>query len=54
MIDGSDNLLVHGNRRMPIWGYRYQSESITELGYDNAQTFVRGRIFELLIYLDTL
>lgn len=54
MIDGSDDLLAHGNRRMPIWGYRYQSESITELGYDNAQTFVRGRIFELLIYLDTL
>lgn len=54
MIDGSDDLLVHGNRRMPIWGYRYQSESITELGYDNAQTFVRGRIFELLMYLDTL
>lgn len=54
MIDGSDDILVHGNRRMPIWGFRYQSENISELGYDNAQTFVRGRIFELLIYLDTL
>ena len=54
MIDGSDDILVHGSRRMPIWGFRYQSESISNLNHDNAQTFVRGRIFELLIYLDTL
>lgn len=54
MIDGSDDFLVHGSRRMPLWGFRYQSESITDLGHENAQTFVRGRIFELLIYLDTL
>ena len=39
---------------MPIWGNRYRSESIFEFGPDNSQTFVRGRIFELLIYIDTL
>lgn len=54
MIDGSDDVAFHGGSRMPVWGNRYQSESIFELGPDNSQTFVRGRIFELLIYLDTL
>ena len=54
MIDGSDEIDVHGGRRMPIWGNRYQSESIFEIGPDSAQTFVRGRIFELLLYLDSI
>ena len=54
MIDGSDEFAFHGGSSMPIWGNRYRSESIFELGPDNAQTFVRGRIFELLIYIDTL
>ena len=54
MIDGSDDVAFHGGSRMPIWGMRYQAESIFELGPDNSQTFVRGRIFELLIYLETL
>ena len=54
MIDGSDDGAFHGGSRMPVWGNRYRSESRFELGPDNSQTFVRGRIFELLIYLDTL
>jgi len=54
MIDGSDDVAFHGGSRMPVWGNRYRSESIFELGPDSSQTFVRGRIFELLIYLDTL
>ena len=53
MIDGSDDFAFHGSS-MPIWGNRYRSESIFEFGPDNSQTFVRGRIFELLIYIDTL
>ena len=54
MIDGRDDFAFHGDTRMPIWGNRYRSESISEIGPNNSQTFVRGRIFELLIYLDTL
>lgn len=54
MIDGSDDVAFHGGIQMPVWGNRYRSESIFELGPDNSHTFVRGRIFELLIYLDTL
>ncbi len=54
MIDGSDDYTFHGGSRMPIWGDRYRAESTLKLDPDNAQTFVRGRIFELLIYLDTL
>ena len=54
MIDGTDDMLFHGGRRMPIWGDHYHSESINDIGPDSAETFVRGRIFELLLYLDTL
>lgn len=54
MIDGSDDITFHGGRRMPIWGSRYRSESIFEVNPEKAETFVRGRIFELLLYLDTI
>lgn len=54
MIDGSDEVVFHGSSSMPIWGDRFRSESASELDTDNSQTLVRGRIFELLLFLDTL
>lgn len=46
-IDGRDLPLAHGTRDMPIWGARLKREGGDE-------TWVRGRIFEIMLYLESL
>ena len=46
-IDGRDLPLAHGTRDMPIWGSRLKREGGDE-------TWVRGRIFEIMLYLESL
>ena len=46
-IDGRDLPLAHGTSNMPIWGTRLKREGGDE-------TYVRGRIFEILLYLESL
>jgi mono/diheme cytochrome c family protein len=48
-IDGRNAPLAHGRAGMPIWGDRYK-QSIE--GGD--ETLVRGRILELILYLEFL
>jgi len=50
-IDGREMAKHHGTRLMPIWGDRYTSESWSEVSPEYAKTLVRGRIFELILYL---
>ena len=54
IIDGRNDIKSHGIREMPIWGDRYKSEIYLETNPQNSETFIRGRIFELLIYLETI
>ncbi|TGD71910.1 hypothetical protein E4634_17520 [Mangrovimicrobium sediminis] len=52
VIDGRKPVASHGPAGMPAWG-RIWTQS---LPYDNARDadiYVRGRIFELLLYLDS-
>lgn len=46
-IDGRDLPLAHGTRAMPIWGQRLKREGGDE-------TYVRGRLFEIMLYLESL
>ncbi|MBK6657912.1 MAG: c-type cytochrome [Proteobacteria bacterium] len=46
-IDGRDLPLAHGTRDMPIWGRRLKREGGDE-------TYVRGRLFEIMLYLESL
>ena len=46
-IDGRDLPLAHGTADMPIWGARLKREGGDE-------TWVRGRIFEIMLYLESL
>ncbi|MBT8112106.1 MAG: cytochrome c [Gammaproteobacteria bacterium] len=50
-IDGRDMNKYHGTRLMPIWGDRYSQETWSSVSPEHASTLVRGRIFELLMYL---
>jgi hypothetical protein len=54
IIDGREIIKSHGVRDMPIWGNRYASEIWLDTHPRNSETFIRGRIFELLLYLETL
>jgi mono/diheme cytochrome c family protein len=51
IIDGRDMIKYHGTRLMPIWGDRYNQETWSSVSPEHASTLVRGRIFELLMYL---
>lgn len=50
IIDGRESIVAHGEREMPVWGDRF-SEQIS--GPVTATT-VRGRILELLVYLNSI
>jgi len=57
IIDGNDISLEHGTNEMPIWGELFNisnwSKGDWNKGYtEHSVAITRGRIFELLVYLD--
>ena len=54
MIDGREEVLLHGPRYMPIWGDRFKTATWASVSEDHADTLVRGTIFELLMYLESI
>lgn len=54
VIDGRDELRVHGTRDMPIWGREYSVEAadyyIDSFDYDSSQ-YVRTRILALIDFV---
>ena len=51
IIEGSEDVELHGPRTMPVWGDRFDHESVLYVDERFTKTFVRGRIFELILYL---
>jgi mono/diheme cytochrome c family protein len=54
VIDGRENVSMHGSRTMPIWGDRLSGESWFEVSTKHAETLARGKIFEMLLYLESV
>lgn len=54
IIEGSDDLKLHGPKAMPVWGDRFNHESLLYVDKRFSKTFVRGRIFELLLYIEEI
>lgn len=54
IIDGRDNVKQHGPRYMPIWGNRFNTTTWADVNQEYSQTLVRGKIFELLLYLESI
>ncbi len=52
VIDGREGLEEHGTRAMPIWGDLFLSDTIWEGCSQVDEQIVRGRILELILYLD--
>ena len=53
-VDGRDEILIHGPRYMPLWGDRFKTSTWVNVSEQHADTLVRGTIFELLIYLESI
>jgi mono/diheme cytochrome c family protein len=51
VIDGREEIKGHGTRDMPIWGQVFRMEAGTSA---MAQSQVRGRILELVHYLESI
>ena len=51
VIDGREEIKGHGTREMPIWGREFRMEAGTNA---MAQSQVRGRILELVYYLESI
>ena len=54
IIDGREEVKSHGTRIMPIWGDRFNNENWLNISPRYSETLARGRIFELLLYLETI
>ena len=53
-IDGRDQIKQHGPRHMPIWGDHFHSSSWFSVSEEHADTLVRGKLFELMFYLESI
>ena len=54
IIDGREVLQEHGTRTMPTWGNLFLTDTIWEGCSQVDETIVRGRIMELILYLDSI
>jgi len=53
IIDGRKSVASHGSRDMPIWGEVW-SRTLATQNARYADVYVRGRILELMLYLDSI
>lgn len=54
VIDGRTLVSGHGDRAMPVWGIRYKMEIDDKYGPMGAEKFIRGRILELVYYIQSI
>ena len=53
-IDGSNINPQHGTPEMPIWGNQFDLKTWGHAESDFSDVIVRGRIFEILVYLQSI
>lgn len=54
IIDGHNTTQAHGTTEMPIWGNQFNLNNWASGRSEYADVIVRGRIFELLVYLESI
>ncbi len=53
-VDGRTQIPAHGTRDMPAWGEIFAIEAGDRFGPFGTETYVRGRLVELVDYIETL
>ena len=58
IIDGQNMISPHGDRAMPVWGYRYFAAAVQEAQaiphFVDAQALAHGRITSLVSFLESI
>ncbi|MFS2014202.1 cytochrome c [Azospirillum sp. CT11-132] len=54
MIDGREGIGAHGPREMPVWGSAFRAESVQDFWPWGSEQVVRGKILELVYYIQTI
>lgn len=54
IIDGREVLKTHGTRAMPTWGDLFLTDTIWDGCSQVEEQIVRGRILELILYLESI
>ncbi len=54
VIDGNSENLAHGSSEMPVWGNQFNLKNWASGQSQFADVIVRGRIFEILVYLQSI
>ena len=54
IIDGREVLKTHGTRAMPTWGDLFLTDTIWDGCSQVDEQIVRGRILELILYLESI
>lgn len=54
VIDGRTGVRAHGDGPMPIWGDRYETAALEDVGVYGAEMIVRGRLLSLVQYLESI
>jgi mono/diheme cytochrome c family protein len=52
-IDGRAAVKAHGNP-MPVFGHRYEADTMDRTGILGSEAIVRGRVLELALYLQSI
>ncbi|WP_270938115.1 c-type cytochrome [Falsiroseomonas oryzae] len=54
VVDGRTQVPAHGTREMPAWGAVFSVEAGNRFGEFGRETYIRGRIVELVSHIETL
>lgn len=53
IIDGREEISLHGGRDMPFWGHMFGFEAGDQFGRMR-EVYVQGRVYELFLYLNSI
>ncbi|WP_237213446.1 c-type cytochrome [Falsiroseomonas oryziterrae] len=54
IIDGREDIVAHGGREMPFWGAMFGFEAGDRFGNRMREAYVQGRVYELVLYLNSI
>lgn len=54
VIDGREDITLHGGRDMPFWGHMFGFEAGDRFGSRMREVYVQGRVYELILYLNSI
>ncbi len=54
IVDGREDIALHGGREMPFWGSMFGVEAGDRYGARMREAYIQGRVYELVLYLNSI